>query len=108
MNLRKGFSTTVVVFIITFLIFNPSFSQVKKEERSSISGIIESIPEDFKFIIVKDTKVFITPNTKIVDKEGNLLKANDLKPKFYVKIEALRKSNSLFANKIVVNIPKGV
>lgn len=108
MNLQKGFSTTLVVLIITFLIFNPCFSQVKKEERSSISGIIESIPEDFKFIIVKDTKVFITPNTKIVDEEGNLLKANDLKQKIYVKIEALRKSNSLFANKIVVKIPKGV
>jgi hypothetical protein len=108
MNLRKGFSTTLVVLIITFLMFNPSFSQVKKEERSSISGIIESIPEDFKFVVVKDMRVFITPNTKIVDEEGNILKANDLQPKLYVKIEVLRKSNSLFANKIVVKMPKGV
>jgi hypothetical protein len=89
-------------------LFNPSFSQVKKEERSSISGIVDSIPEDFKFVVVKDTRVFITPNTKIVDEEGNILKANDLQPKLYVKIEALRKANSLFANKIVVKMPKGV
>jgi hypothetical protein len=88
--------------------FNPSFSQVKKEERSSISGIVESIPEDFRFVVVKDTRVFITPNTKIVDEEGNILKAKDLQPKLYVKIEVLRRSNSLFANKIVVKMPKGV
>jgi hypothetical protein len=108
MNLQKIFLMKWVILILTLFILNPGLSQVKREEISSFSGVTESISNDFKLIVINEIRIFITANTKIVDEKGNTLKINDLKPKIYVAIEALRKPNGLFENKIVVKKERGV
>lgn len=103
MNLKNVFLIGfVVVFTLTLLVFNLGFSQVKIGETISFSGIIESIQEDFKFIVINEVRIFISPDTKIVDEKGDILKIDELKSRLNVTIEAVRNPNGLFAKKIIL------
>ncbi len=87
---------------MTLLFLNPGFSQVKIGDTISFPGVIESIQKDFKFIVINEVRIFISPDTKIVDENGNILKIKELKSRLNVTIEAIRNPNGLFAKKIVV------
>jgi hypothetical protein len=102
MKLRQVYFIYFIIFILTLLIPNPGFSQVKKEETISFSGFIDNIPADFKSIIVNERRIFISSDTKIVDEKGNILKIGDLKKRYDVTIEALQRSNGVVARKITV------
>ena len=102
MNLKKIFLIEFAIFILTFLVFNLGFSQVKMGETTSFPGVIESIPADFKFIVVNEVRIYISPDTKIVNESGNILKIEELKPRFNVIIEAVRSKDGFYAKKIVV------
>ena len=102
MRLKKALFVGFVISLVTLLLRDPSFSQVKTGEAISFPGVIESIHENFKFIVVNEVRIFIFPNTKITDEKGDILKINHLKPKMNVTIEALRNPNGFFAKKIVV------
>ena len=102
MNFKKIFLIEFAIFILTFLVFNLGFSQVKMGETTSFPGVIESIPADFKFIVVNEVRIYISPDTKIVNENGNILKIEELKPRFNVTIEAVRSKDGFYAKKIVV------
>ena len=102
MNFKKIFLIEFAIFILTFLVFNLGFSQVKIGEATSFPGVIESIPADFKFIVVNEVRIYISPDTKIVNENGNILKIEELKPRFNVTIEAVRSKDGFYAKKIVV------
>jgi len=107
MNLQKLLLMKMVIVIVTLVIFHPGFSQVKREEIISVSGYIDSIPKDSKFIVVNERRVFISSNTKITSEKGSILKINDLKLRLYVAIEGVRKPDGIFAAKItVIKTPK--
>jgi hypothetical protein len=101
-NLKKIFLIEFAIFILTFLVFNLGFSQVKMGETTSFPGVIESIPADFKFIVVNEVRIYISPDTKIVNENGNILKIEELKPRFNVTIEGVRSKDGFYAKKIVV------
>jgi hypothetical protein len=102
MNSKKIFLIKVAIFILTFPVFNLGFTQVKIGETISFPGVIEKIQEDFKFIVINEVRIFISPDTKIVDEKGKILKINELKLRLNVIIEALRSTEGFFAKKIVV------
>jgi hypothetical protein len=84
MKSQKVFLIKSMIFMFALLIFLSSF-QVLKEETISLSGVIQSIDRDFKFIVVNEAKFIISSNTKIVDEIGNILKIDDLKSKASVE-----------------------
>lgn len=104
---KKILGIQCVIFVLAFLLVNPVSSQTKKEENISFYGVIESVSEDLKFIVVNEAKIFISSSTRISDDMGNILKINDLKPKGHVAIEALRNQEKILAKKIVVKTSKG-
>lgn len=106
MKLRKTLWIEYLIFTITLLFLSPSFSQVKVGETISFPGVIESIEENFKFIVINEVRIFISPDTKIVDEEGDILKIEQLKPRLNVTIEAVRNPNGFFAKKIVLKKKK--
>ncbi len=107
MKLQKILLVKLIVVILTLFIFHPGFSQIKSEKTISFSGTIDSIPKDPKFIVVNETRVFISSNTRIANAKGSILKRNDLKPGLGVSIEGVRKPEGIFAGKItVLSIPR--
>ena len=102
MNIQKLLLTKLVVVIVTLVIFHPGFSQVKREGIISVSGYIDSIPKDSKFIVVNERRVFISSNTKIANAKGSILKRNDLKIGLRVSVEGVQKPEGIFAEKITV------
>jgi hypothetical protein len=97
----------LIVVILTLFIFHPGYSQVKKEGTISFSGTIDSIPNDPKFIVVNETRVFISAATKIANAKGSILRKGDLKRGYSVTIEGVRKPEGIFAGMItVLSIPR--
>jgi hypothetical protein len=107
MKLQKILLLKLIVVVFTLFIFHPGFSQIKSEKTISFSGTIDSIPKDPKFIVVNETRVFISSNTKIASAKGSILKKDDLKRGFRVSIEGVQKPEGIFAGKIsVLSIPR--
>jgi hypothetical protein len=102
MKLQRILLLKLVIIILTLFIFHPGFSQVKSEKTLSFSGTIDSIPNDPKFIVVNETRVFISSNTKIANPKGSILKKNDLKRGLSVSVEGVQKPEGIFAGKITV------
>jgi hypothetical protein len=102
MRLQRIFLLKLVVVILTLVIFHPGFSQVRSERSISFSGAIDSIPKDPKFIVVNEWRVYLSPNTKIANAKGSILKRNDLKRGLGVTIEGVQKPEGIFAEKITV------
>jgi hypothetical protein len=102
MKVQRIFLLKLVVVILTLVIFHPGFSQVKSERTISFSGTIDSIPKDPKFVVVNEWRVYLSPNTKIVNAKGTILKKNDLKRGLGVTIEGVQKPEGIYAQKITV------
>jgi len=107
MKLKRPFLIEFIILLATFFFVNPGFSQIRKEKLISFEGAIESVSQDFKFIVVNEVKIFISStSTQISNDGGNTLMINDLKPKLRVAIEALRNPNGVTARKIVIKTSK--
>ena len=102
MKLQRILLLKLAIVIVTLFIFNPGFTQVKREEIISFSGTIDSIPKDAKFIVVNERRVFISSNTKIASAKGSMLKKDDLKQGLTVTIEGVQKPEGIYAEKISV------
>lgn len=103
MKLQKLFVIKSVIFMLILLLFLSGFQLVSVEK---ISGVIEDIDHHSKSVVVNGTKVFISPSTRIVDGNGNVLSIIDLTSNSHVAIEGTHRSNGFFAGKIVVLTPK--
>ncbi len=79
MNLKRGFPTILAFLLILSPIFSAGLAEVMRTGAVSFSGIIENVHEDFRFIVVNEMKVFISPSTQIVDEYRNVLAARDLR-----------------------------
>jgi len=97
--------TLVIIFILLTILYIdvvPCSSQIREGEIMSFPGVIESVGKDFKFIVVNETRIYISSNTNIGDEKGSVLSATDLKPRLSVTIEAVRNPEGFFARKIVI------
>ena len=107
MKLQNILLLKLIGVILILFIFHPGYAQVKREGTISFSGTIDSIPNDQKFIVVNETRVFISSNTKIASAKGSILKKDDLKRGFRVSIEGVQKPEGIFAGKItLLSIPR--
>lgn len=102
MKLEKVFVIIFILAIGTYISVKPGFSQINKNEIVSFPGAIESVGEDFKFIVVNETRVYISSDTNISDEKGSVLSVTDLKPRLSVTVEAVRNPEGFFAKKIVI------
>ena len=102
MKLQRILLLKLIVVILTLFIFHPGFSQVRRGEVLSFSGTIDSIPDDPKFIVVNERRVFISSNTKMATAKGSILKRNDLKRGLGVSVEGVQRPEGVFAEKITV------
>ena len=103
MNVQKSFLIKSIILMVSFLIFITGFEVIKVE---TVSGVIEKINKDSKFIVVDKGKIFVSDDTKIVDEKGNILRIHELNPDHSVEIEGVRRSNVFSATKILVKTPK--
>ncbi len=100
MTAKSGFIIGIFLFG-TLLMVQPGFSQAKGEKVIFFSGFVEGVPKDAKYMVVYEKRIFLSETT-IVDENGIVLKPGDLKRKLYIRVEAVQRSNDLFARKITV------
>jgi hypothetical protein len=93
------------------LVSAPGFTQDKGEKVVTFSGLIQAVPKDESFIVINEAKVLVT-GAMIISDTGSTLSTNDLKPKLYVTVEAVKRPDGFLAKKVTVNssskIPKGL
>jgi hypothetical protein len=104
MKLKRTLLIKFVILMMTLLFLNPCFSQLKMGETISFPGVIESIPEDFSFIVVNEMRIFVSPDTKIVNEKGVILNTDALKSRLNVIIEVFRGKEGFYAKKIILKM----
>jgi len=92
----------VLILGLILLMESPGFSQVRLGELISFPGVIEKVSEDFRFIVVNEAKIILSPDTRIFDESKKELKLNDLKAKTRIQLEVLTTSQGFLAQKILV------
>jgi hypothetical protein len=93
--------------LIAAIGLHPSFAETKKIPKQSFSAFVQSIPQDRKFIVVNEARIFLGGDTKIVNGKGRPITVYDLKPNMYITLEVVRKPEGFFATKISIARPKG-
>jgi hypothetical protein len=101
MNLKGVFWVKLFVLLLILILssIGSAFSQGKRVVRA---GEIEWVSRDFKYIGINEGKVKITPQTKIVDSQGNSLKVSELKPGRHVTVELIRNADGSWEKRIVI------
>jgi len=107
MNMKKCVCVNVVAAGILLGIFSAAFSEVKRGEVISFPGVIEQVDPNFKFIVVNEAKIMITPQTLTVDRSGTAAKTSELKARRWVRIDALQKQGTFIAQTIIFLPPNG-
>ena len=103
MRLERVSLIRFFTFTLAFTIFICGFQAIKIE---TISGVIEGLDKNSKSIVVNNTQILISSQTKVVDEKGNILKIEDLNPNLPVSIQGIRNPNGFAAMKIVVKTLK--
>lgn len=107
MEWRKLFSMRFLVFMLFIVILLPATGfTITTGVSFTVSGIVENVGKDFKFIVVNKAKIFVTSDTKISDENGKYLARGNLKIKLPVSIEVVQKPEGLFAQKVVVKVTR--
>lgn len=91
----------ITVFVLTIYLTAPSFA-ITVATNFTVTGMVENIGKDAKFIVVNKTKIFITQDTKIADENGKYLARDSLRTKDSVTIEVVQRPEGLFAQKVIV------
>jgi hypothetical protein len=103
MRLQRRPLIRFFTFTLAITIFICGFQPIKIE---TISGVIEGLDKNSKSIVVNNTQILISSQTKVVDGNGHILKIEDLNPNLPVSIQGIRNSNGFTAIKIVVKTLK--
>jgi hypothetical protein len=106
MRMQKFLFISVVAFGILLGVLSVGFSEVKRGDILSFPGMIEQVGPEFKFIVVNEAKILITPQTVITDKNGTAAKNSELKVRRWVRIDAVQKQGSFVAQTIIFLPPK--
>ncbi len=105
MEWQRFFSMRFFLFMLLLVILLPATGfTITTAVSFTVSGIVENVDKDFKFIVVNKAKIFITSDTKIADENGKYLARGNLKTKLPVSIEVVQKPEGLFAKKVVVKV----
>ena len=107
MSLLKFLFVNGVALVVLLGMVSTGFCEVKKGEIISFPGTIEQVDTDFKFIVVNEAKIMITPQTVIADRNGMAVKTNELKARRWVRIDALQKQGYFVAQTIIFLPQKG-
>jgi hypothetical protein len=91
-----------IILLVNILGVQPGLPQGVGEKAVSFSGFIEIVPNELTYIVVYETKVFLS-DAKIVDETGNPLKASDLVRNLYISVDGVQRSKDVYAKKITVN-----
>jgi hypothetical protein len=100
---RAGMSLVLMIALVSW-VSGPGWSQVGKERDFSFAGVIEQVDDHLRFIVVNEAKIFISGETAIVNDRGTVLKASDLKRRFSISLEGVRRPEGFFAKRIVVHV----
>ncbi len=106
MRMHKFLFINVVAFGLLLGVLSVGFSEVKRGEIISFPGMIEQVGPEFKFIVVNEAKILITPQTVIAERNGAAAKTGELKAGRWVRIDALQKQGTFVARTIVFLPPK--
>ena len=90
MRMQKFLIINVVAVGILLGVLSVGFSEVKRGAILSFPGMIEQVGPEFKFIVVNEAKILITPQTVITDRNGTAAKTSELKARRPVRIDVLR------------------
>lgn len=74
----------------------------QKLETFSLSGQIQSMDKDFKFIVANGTRISLSPGVQIVNENGKGLQKENLGIGLTITVEGFRGPDTFFAQKIVV------
>jgi len=101
MKLQKILFMSAVILGVLLGILSTGFSEVKRGEIISFPGMIEQVGPEFKFIVVNEAKILITPQTVIAERNGAAAKTGELKARRWVRIDAVQKQGTFIAQTIV-------
>lgn len=102
MNVRKMFWVELLVVLLALSFVGPAFSQGRPSKTIAHTGVIEWVSRDFKYIGINEGKVSIPPETKIVDKQGNILSVRDLKRGRFVLVEIIRNPDGSRGKRVII------
>lgn len=102
MSLKRASLIGFIIFMAVFSIHASGFSQPKGDKVFSFPGVIENVIEDPRSIVVSEIGILISPDAKITDEKGTVLKFSGLKRGDRVLIDCHQKENRLLATKIVL------
>jgi len=106
---KKSMLLIALVLFVGFLSFDVGMAQTKRaKDNIFITGLVEEVLGDRWIIVMNDMKLFILPDTLIVDQEGNKLNLEHIKKKSDVAIDAVRQQNGYVIKKIVIIMNNGV
>lgn len=74
----------------------------QKLESFSLSGQVQSMDKDFKFIVVNGTRISLSPAVQIVNEKGNGLKKENLRTELNVTVEGFNGAGNFIAQKVVI------
>jgi hypothetical protein len=101
MNSQKCSLIKFAPFLLLLFLFLTGLTG-QKLETLSLSGQVQSMDKDFKFIVVKGTSISLSPGTQIVNEKGNGLKKENLRIDLNVTVEGFRDAGAFFAQRIIV------
>ncbi len=97
---RRSFIKFAPFMLLLFLFLTGLMGQ--KLETFSLSGQIQTVDKNFKFIVVNGTRISLSPGVQIVNEKGNSLQKESLRIELTVTVEGFRDAGALLAQKIVV------
>jgi hypothetical protein len=102
MNVRKLFGVELLIVILALSFVGPAFSQGRPSKTIAHAGVIEWVSKDFKFIGINERKVLISPQSKILDDQGNSLKVTELRRGRRVVVEMVRMPGGSVEKRIII------
>lgn len=104
MGLRKEFWSQMIfiIMLLTICLLTSGEAQTKKDKTIIFPGMIEQISGDLKWMVVNETKISLTSETRVSDEKGRELKLADLKPNASITIEVVKQNNGFLAKQIVL------
>jgi hypothetical protein len=102
MDMKKIFWVELLALVLTLSFIGPAFSQSGPNRVIAHAGAIEWVSNDFKLIYINERKVLISPQTKILDDQGNSLKVTELRRGRRVVVELVRISDGSMEKRVII------
>ena len=97
---RRSFIKFAPFMLFLFLFLTGLMGQ--KLDTFSLSGQIQTVDKNFKFIVVNGTRISLSPSVQIVNEKGNSLQKESLRIELTVTAEGFSDAGAPLAQKIVI------